>query len=454
MWHALRLLGNISSIVKLFGLWRLSYVQLAKTLEEHLGEGMRRQLHRDGAMSGLTFVPSKIDDINIKEILPALEQDADFTEEYALIEDAIEEARHKLEMVSGSIADLHERLSDKTSESREVNLERKVYITLQDLGAKGKTIYPPFPPSHRAKKQKLTSTMFDSSKPPLSFANVQQKLKELEQLRDVLDEKVQDLEIELNVALPKKEEAAKKLKACREQAWFACVRRRNELSVKDIQRDFLNGMRDLNRNDPQNDRSTSPSEDVYDERDVRKALRVICVSARGYQKLTGGMQGQRIAASFPDIAATGITDLRDHACNLAEAKMLAGYEAFVNEAKRLLTSLGFWCAANGGQELAKAHLVDQTVYTALVDDFIKVQNIEIVASRANVYRVSLILREGLCTISRARSRRRYSVLSPVLYVLAVKRLFLSHRNGRSPTTHTKQSWNVTVFSRTSIGPTT
>jgi len=263
-----------------------------------LGDGIRRQLHRDGIMNRLTFVPSKIDEIDIKEILPVLEQDPDFAREYASIESARKEVMETTAAVCNNLRDLKQRFDDMTAQAKEAHSEQKVYKALKKLNESGKPAYPPMAQNHRAKRQRV-APILDVSQPPLAGADIRQKLDELDELRDRLDDECQKLAIKLDEAWQEKKDGEQKIKAYREEAWFACVRGRNEQSIKDIQRDFVQGMRELNKDNSQDDKHGGPTEDVYDEQALARMLPVKCVSARGYKKLTGGMQGQELQYISP-----------------------------------------------------------------------------------------------------------------------------------------------------------
>lgn len=355
-----------------------------------LGDGIRRQLHRDGIMNRLTFVPSKINEIDIKEILPVLRQDPEFAREYDSIESARKEVMGKTNAASAKVQDLKQRLEHITAQAKEAHTEQKVYKTLKKLHESGKPAYSPIEQKHRAKRQRVAMTL-NGSRHPLAGEDIQQKLDELDELREELDDECQRLAMKLEEACQEKKNGEQKIKACRGEAWFACVRRRNEQSIKDIQRDFVQVMRELNEDNSLDGTHGEPTEDVYDDEALAQMLPVKCVPARGYKKLTGGMQGQRVAAHFHNEAATGITALRDHAYQLAEDKMLAADEAFINEAKRLLNSLRLWCIGSSGtQGLAIAAIIDEPKYRKFVDNFIKVESSPYVAYyRTDTYTASV-----------------------------------------------------------------
>ena len=190
-------------------------------------------------------------------------------------------------------------------------------------------------------------------------------------------------------------------------------------------------MRELNKDNSLEDGHDGSSGDVYDEQVLAQSLPVKCVSARGYKKLTGGMRGQRVAAHFPDIAATGIPALCDHACQLAEDKMLAADEAFINEAKRLLNSLQFWCSGNGGTRgLTLAAVVDEPRYRKFVDDFIKVQS----SSLSHV--LELTHKQRLFDIT----KETLSNISDEITTKIIDNLPLSVRSGSEEAIPTSSKW--------------
>lgn len=339
---------------------------------ELLGEGIRRQLHRDGTINRLTFVCSKTDEIDLVEILPVLKQDPDFARVFTSMDEERRQVIEKRTTISKDLVIREERLVQIATEDKDLASEQKVYKALKKRQGRGETVYPPKEQGPRSKRVRVDQTP-DTSEPSLSSREIQEKLDKLEDLRDELEGESDNFQKERADLRQAKRDAEKQLKGLRERKWVTCVNERNRISTHDIQRDFIRGIRNFNGSARQKVDDANSGDDGPGGVAAESALPVFCVSARGYKKLIGGMKEQRIAAYFPRLEDTGIPTLCDHACLLAEDKMLAADEAFVDEAKRLLTSIRLWCSGSGANHMSSTGMFgDQAGYRALVKTFIEV----------------------------------------------------------------------------------
>jgi len=81
---------------------------------------------------------------------------------------------------------------------------------------------------------------------------------------------------------------------------------------------------------------------VPNERDyeaVAKQLHVFCVSARGYQQLSGKLEADDSCSGFPELEDTEIPQLKDYASEIVASLRSAAYRDFFIELDRFLTSL-------------------------------------------------------------------------------------------------------------------
>ena len=390
-----------------------------KSARHLLGEGFKRQLHRDGTLSRITFICSKTDEIVISEARSVLNHAPDFQQAISDIDAAKDHMSQDRSRVSQALQETRQTFHEVTEKHTKLWDEEKAYRKLKKIAATGVTVHPPLleidskkrtrdrdedpepskktyridrylsrasqasPGGDDALASIIESPMDgnadevkqDTTKPVLSLAQITTKIEELVQARTNLNLK----DTKAN-AKQRKEEYLHDLEEIKwteeeiyTREWAACVCGRNKYSSDAIRADFAAGVKDLAREDAEDDdENYDPNDDVNADTSVASALPVFCVSSQGYQKLQGRLEGEQSAASFADEAETGIPALRTHSLALGEAQMAADEDIFLNEAKRLITSFSLWTSGSETTTLKDADKADTKVAEEAVETLIRV----------------------------------------------------------------------------------
>jgi hypothetical protein len=94
----------------------------------------------------------------------------------------------------------------------------------------------------------------------------------------------------------------------------ACIAGRNNYSKTAIQRDFADGIKELDMEAAQEEDPDefNPEDDIRDYDNVARSLPVFCVSSRAYQKLRGRFIREKDVAGYQTCEETEIPQLQAH----------------------------------------------------------------------------------------------------------------------------------------------
>lgn len=174
--------------------------------------------------------------------------------------------------------------------------------------------------------------------------------------RSEVDKKIKELNQELN--------GLEKSQSVIETAMSAiCIEGRNKYSKRAIQRDFADGIRELDMEAAQEEdpEQFNPEDELRDYDEVARTLPVFCVSSRAYQKLKCRLQRDNNVPGFRSAKEAEIPQLQAHCKKLTEAGRASNCRAFLTNLCQLLNSLGLWASNDGsGVDLTDAQLAAET----------------------------------------------------------------------------------------------
>lgn len=139
-----------------------------------------------------------------------------------------------------------------------------------------------------------------------------------------------------------------------------CIEGRNNYSRGAIQRDFADGIRELDMENAQEEDPDqfNPEDQIRDYDEVARSLPVFCVSSRAFQKLSGRLLRDSNVSGFRSADETEIPQLQAHCKKLTEGGRAANCRAFLTNFSQLLTSLSLWASNDGsGVNLSDAQYV-------------------------------------------------------------------------------------------------
>lgn len=386
-----------------------------------LNEGFKRQLWRDGTLQRLTFICSKTDEISISEARAALQRYPQYKDKFAKVDQDKMAAVNERDSIQDSLLEVKQKIATDAKLHKEAMLEEEHYKTLSSQARAGQSVYPLIrvevnkrrgneevseasaSPLKKTKYDVAIAASFQSPgrRPAQSFSNTGSKQVQfredttkaclttasLKNKLDALKERKRDLKAAKRVS----RETEKQLLQARTDnkaqiaeiganEWIACVLGRNEISAHAIRLDFAAGLRDLAADEKTGDDEDEEPE-MHDDnfceienvaQEGPSALPVFCVSAKGYYKLSGLMEDEKIAACFDTAEDTGIPALRNHVFKLGHARQVASLQSYVDEAQRLLTSLRLWSSGDTAARLTEKGAVDEDeeFCLGLVEDLI------------------------------------------------------------------------------------
>ncbi|KAK4192091.1 hypothetical protein QBC35DRAFT_512201 [Podospora australis] len=150
----------------------------------------------------------------------------------------------------------------------------------------------------------------------------------------------------LNKRLKELKEKSKKLNS---GIKTACIEYRNQYSRPTIQRQFAEGIRELDHENTiaLDEEAFDPANDARDYDEVAAQLPVFCVSSRAYQILAGRQQKDDLLNGFENIEGTEIPALRRHCWEIVEKTNLAAYQKSLKQLDLFLGSLFLLVRAPG-----------------------------------------------------------------------------------------------------------
>jgi hypothetical protein len=128
-----------------------------------------------------------------------------------------------------------------------------------------------------------------------------------------------------------------------------CIKTRNNYSRAAIQRDFADGIRELDMESAQEEDPDqfNPDDQLRDYDEVVRSLPVFCVSSRAYQKLSGRLQRDNKVPGFRSAEETEMHQLQAHCKRLTEAGRPSNCRAFLTNLSQTLNSLRLWASNDG-----------------------------------------------------------------------------------------------------------
>ncbi|PVH88572.1 hypothetical protein DL98DRAFT_580964 [Cadophora sp. DSE1049] len=380
-----------------------------KAAKSLLGESFKRQLKFDGTYSRITFICSKTDDISITEASDSLGLEDQMAEDWDKL-DAIEK---ELRQHRQNVKDLKESKGVFTELINDAEEAMDVWDKLKEQLEDGETVYDPSKKRKRStepkqsrkkgKKAKKSRSSDDEDEDDFIVDDEDESEKEDEEddadsqaesdsesvsnknnplTAEEIDAKIAQLKEDKKRARRERVETDDKIKAVnqeikaldktREKIDIAmsaiCIAGRNDYSKGAIQRDFADGIRELDMESAQEEDPDqfNPEDNLRDYDEVARSLPVFCVSSRAYQKIQGRLQRDKAVPGFRTAEDTEIPQLQAHCKKLTEAGRASNCRNFLTNLSQLLNSLGLWASNDGtGVNLTDAQLAAETRFLKL-----------------------------------------------------------------------------------------
>ncbi|KAH7364551.1 putative GTPase SLIP-GC [Rhexocercosporidium sp. MPI-PUGE-AT-0058] len=366
-----------------------------KAAKSLLGESFKRQLKFDGTYSRITFICSKTDDISITEASDSLGLEDQMSEDW----DKIDEIEKELRGHNRNLKDLKESKGVFTELINDAEEGIELWEKLKDQLDDGETVYDPSKKRKRSaelKKSRKKAKKFRSSSDdddedgedeidaepqaesdsdsvsdkgdPLTAEDIDAKITQLKEDK----KRARRERVETDDKVKAVNQNMKALENTREKIDTAmsaiCIAGRNDYSKGAIQRDFADGIRELDMESAQeeNPDQFNPEDDLRDYDDVASSLPVFCVSSRAYQKIKGRLQRDKAVPGFRTAEETEIPQLQAHCKKLTEAGRALNCRKYLTNLSQLMNSLGLWASNDGtGLNLTDVQLADETRFLKL-----------------------------------------------------------------------------------------
>ncbi|KUJ22436.1 uncharacterized protein LY89DRAFT_714238 [Mollisia scopiformis] len=366
-----------------------------KAAKSLLGESFKRQLKFDGQYSRITFICSKTDDISLIEATDSL----GLEDEMAADWEKIDELESKQKSLKQEVKDLKESKEVYTEIMGDADDKIEEWEKLKDDLEAGETVYAPGTVSKKRKRSsKKSKTSRKKSKKTDSDdeddGHVDDDSEEDEQSDDESDSEstseggdpltVEEIDTKITMlkedkkkarrergnidkTLKEKNQEIKELLKSQTEIETAmtaiCIDGRNKYSKGAIQRDFADGIRELDQEAAQEEDPDqfNPEDELRDYDEVARTLPVFCVSSRAYQKMQGRLQRDNAVPGFRSPEETEVPQLQAHCKKLTEAGRASNCRAYLTNLCQLLTSLGLWASNDGtGMNMTDAQLAAET----------------------------------------------------------------------------------------------
>ena len=258
----------------------------SKTAKQLFDENFRRQLLMDG--QNIAFVCTKNDVLTPTELIREFK-----------LED-------KTDHLKKEKNDLNIRVEKLNKEIDNLNIDRSKY---EDEIQKHTTEMEQLSPAMEASDGELKSEL-------------SRKIKELSQLAQDKQKKIESLKAEQNEVEMEKIRTHKAMK-------LICAKYRTELVSKEMKKDYKAGMKEMKRKakmiqeEIEEDEEDSDEEDGDDDSHLTNTcenLKVFCVSSSEYQKLKNKLTEDGPPMVFDSEEDTGIPDVRQYVQEIAEQK--------------------------------------------------------------------------------------------------------------------------------------
>ncbi|KAF8866379.1 hypothetical protein BDZ45DRAFT_639507 [Acephala macrosclerotiorum] len=371
-----------------------------KAAKSLLGESFKRQLKFDGTYSRITFICSKTDDISVTEAADSLGLEDEMAADWDKIDDLERKrkaARKSLEEFRESKAVYQEVMNDSDDKIEE-------WEKLKDSLDAGETVYAPGesskkrkrcaePKKSRKKSKKSSSEDYEAdfiddeeedeseggeddesenesdsesvsgNGEPLAaeaidaqLATFKEDKKKARQERAELDKQIR----EKNKEIKELDESIAKIETA---ISAVCIEGRNKYSKGAIQRDFADGIRELDQEAAQEEDPDQfdPDKELRDYDEVASSLPVFCVSSRAYQKVQGRLRHDKDVPGFRSAEETEIPQLQAHCKKLTEAGRASNCRVFLTNLYNVLNSLSLWATNDDtGLKLTDTQLAAET----------------------------------------------------------------------------------------------
>ncbi|KAL2065059.1 hypothetical protein VTL71DRAFT_4199 [Oculimacula yallundae] len=376
-----------------------------KAAKSLLGESFKRQLKFDGTYSRITFICSKTDDISITEASDSLGLEEQMSEDWEKIDSIDKELRAHAK----NVKDLRESKGVFAELINDAEEGIELWEKLKDQLDDGETVYRPSKKRKRSaepkkprKKSKKSRSGSDNEDDDDFIVDEDEEEEEDEEdgasqvdsdsestsdkgdplTAEDIDTKIAQLKEDKKRARGERTETEAKIKAVireiktleadREKIETkisaVCISGRNDYSKGAIQRDFADGIRELDMESAQEEDPDQfdPENDLRDYDEVANSLPVFCVSSRAYQKIQGRLQRDKPVPGFRTAEETEIPQLQAHCKKLTEAGRAWNCRNYLTNLSQLLNSLGLWASNDGtGLNLTDSQMAAETRFLKL-----------------------------------------------------------------------------------------
>ncbi|KAL1839183.1 hypothetical protein VTJ49DRAFT_1802 [Mycothermus thermophilus] len=354
------------------GHWVVSPITRAvndKVAYDLMGKAFRRQLQLVGMYSNVTIVCSKTDDFCTKEIL----EDSSAESEPRRIWDQVQ----RLEEEERELCDETSRMERRSKNLRKTVKQLRTDIKkLQEETGSSKAMVStpgslkrasfesPQRMSKRLRVQRDDSGTFIKQESEDEFRSEVEAGERLAELQ----EKKASLSSEFRRISEEQKDVAERLKTCQAKInelapvfKQACVRYRNEWVRPTVQRDFAEGLKDLDQ-DPE----AEQDDGKCDYTAIANNLPVFCVSSRAYHKRSSRYMRDAVEG-FISLEDTGIPALKDHVKRVGESSRLAACLQFLEDLHMLLQELYLQASADADRAAGPAEELRRTELSLLTN---------------------------------------------------------------------------------------
>ncbi|KAI2630740.1 hypothetical protein GGR54DRAFT_584008 [Hypoxylon sp. NC1633] len=366
-------------MAKCSGIWVVAGITRAindRVAQKLLGQSFKLQINCDGNYSGLTFVCSKTDDINVNESAEFLgleEQlnafrrtEADLGNWEERSKQQLRNDEHRSKCLSDYRAELDTRL--RQWEKLETRQRKGNVVTASQISSKKRKSSARVTRAGKRLKTGSSSGADDEALPyvsaaefwdslnddipgipaagPLSEDQIRSAINYLREKRDIAGHEMDRLDDVIDDGTDTHQKLKDEFEKEQANLLSSCIRKRNEYTRDVMRKDFAQGLRELDQETSQCDDPDGfdPEVDIHDYNGIARSLEVFCVSSKAYQGLCGRL-GRGLVQGFANQEDTGIPQLIAHAKKLTEAGRSSNNKSFMNGLLQVFNSLYMWCSA-------------------------------------------------------------------------------------------------------------
>ncbi|KAK4218122.1 hypothetical protein QBC37DRAFT_446731 [Rhypophila decipiens] len=358
-------------IEKCTGLWVIARIVRAtddKIAQKLMGQSFRRQMQIDGTFSAVTFICSQSDIFSVTEMLRAMpdgEKAKATNKKLANLELELKKLNEDPQAIKSRISELAKLIESREKDIRFLEAEiagtnpygeGKINFRSAQKGNKRKQRAAVVVARKRAQRTHDESEDSDSSdsseeeletadgenEEQLTLEEARQRLKKLKEQAAAWDEKAAQKKKSAPLK-KKKNEVEQEIKDLKVLLQFECLDFRNRYSTPNIQRQFADGVKEIDEEMAFERDADNFDPDCkmrnYDE--VAQQLPVFCVSSQGYQRLCGRLKEDQDKKfpCFRNAGDTQIPQLQAHARSIATSMRQGECRSFLDNLSQCLTSL-------------------------------------------------------------------------------------------------------------------